>query len=548
MSLQGMKVVIVGAGVVGLHSANLMASRGASVIVLERESGVGGVWRVFANESSRVQVPEPSYRLINGKKMEADFAIKGDVIAELENATQILKQQGGQVRFGCNVVSVEDGGPENVLVRYSELEGRPVVELKTDHVIFCTGGLQKPRKIELPQENRFKGNIVYGCGGEPDAVEMKGKSVLVMGMGAFAVENARECMFRGAKKVTILARNRNMILPKLISYTSVAEEQDVLPMREINRQRRGKKRGSTKGPEKDTASKAEDMLVTLVTLPFEMCNAEESMPTELLEMKRTRKLKAMQNRESLGTIQTASDAFFIGHACGKLRSVKGSVAEVLPDGVITTDGETIDADVIIKNFGFEDPDGWIPNVCGIDEVHSPMIISKRIWLFKCERAKPTPEMFGSGDVGSILNLPAAATVFAEMFTEMFDHYSNHEDELNDLLEPGKLPTPKLGSETYLHMCKGFWTMMQHNPDVAARVNNARRQLGRNTKERYDMGEFIKQNRKWWKECCQRITGDEDSVPYIWDPLAGVLESIQGRKEEEAAPVSNSGFEQPTARL
>ncbi len=441
--------------------------------------------------------------------------------------------------FG-KVQSVLDRG-DSVVVRYCSSE-QGEQELRVDRVCFCTGGLQKIRKIELPQEARFNGPVVYGCGGEPDAIDVTGKRVLVMGMGAFAVENARECLFRGAEEVIILARNRNMILPRLITYSALATIEDVLPMREIVRmnrsQRQGRRgggnaRGSSQQHYKSAGPTPEEMIVSMITLPFEMCGAEDSMPTELLEMKRTGSMKPMLDRESLGTIQTASDAFFIGHAVGKLRSVKGSVAEVLPNGVRTVNGESIACDVIIKNFGFEDPDGWLPGICGIGTVRSPMVISPRMWLFKCERAKPTRELFQEeGDFGSMLNLPAAAPFFAEIWTEMFDHYVNHETELEALLQPGKLPMVRLGTETYLDMCKGIWCMMQHSPQVAAKVNLARHRLGQNTKERYDVGEFIKQNRRDWRECCERIAGDAEAVPYIWDPLASVLIAMQEHKSVE----------------
>jgi hypothetical protein len=77
------------------------------------------------------------------------------------------------------VQTVRDGGAGNVVVQYvSAQDGPTPVELTADHVVFCTGGLQKPRRIDLPKEACFAGDVVYGCGGAPDAIEAGGISLL----------------------------------------------------------------------------------------------------------------------------------------------------------------------------------------------------------------------------------------------------------------------------------------------------------------------------------------------------------------------------------
>merc|ERR1712228_518479 len=105
---------------------------------------------------------------------------------------------------------------------------------------------------------------------------------------------------------------------------------------------------------------------------YQACHAEEAMPDELREMERTKNPLAMQqNRESFGTVPTASDPFFIGHALGKMSVVRGDVSRMLANGVETTGGKVVEGSVIIKCFGFEDPDHWIPSVVDQDHMHSP---------------------------------------------------------------------------------------------------------------------------------------------------------------------------------
>ena len=55
--------------------------------------------------------------------------------------------------------------------------------------------------------------VIEGTGGGIDTVpgSLKGKRVVIVGFGAFAVENARTAMLAGASHVTIVARTLNLV-------------------------------------------------------------------------------------------------------------------------------------------------------------------------------------------------------------------------------------------------------------------------------------------------------------------------------------------------
>merc|ERR1712023_540435 len=99
-------VTVVGAGVMGVHSALLLCRRGAQVTLLEREAASGGVWRYFANDGSRVQVPEPGYRLIPERTL-TNFTEKGEVLDALADGIDMIRAAGGRVIFGANVLRVQ---------------------------------------------------------------------------------------------------------------------------------------------------------------------------------------------------------------------------------------------------------------------------------------------------------------------------------------------------------------------------------------------------------------------------------------------------------
>jgi cation diffusion facilitator CzcD-associated flavoprotein CzcO len=298
--ITGKAVGFVGAGVMGIHSALLMARRGAKVTLLERERTIGGVWFYFANDSSRVQVAEPGYRVVP-EKLLADFTPKDEVLGALKEAIEEIIALGGELVLEATVFNVLNRG-DDVLVEYNDASGFSHA-LTFDFTILSTGGLQQPRRGVLPNEELFKGDICYGVSGAPDRIDMKGKDVVVLGMGAFAVENARECLFRGARHVTMVARRRNLIFPKLFGYLFFSAEADFEP-RTVAEQRQ-KANGMSLKRKGDLAWQLSQYLLThllspskvmhflrtlsslragplaLFAIPYEECGAQDAMPREI---------------------------------------------------------------------------------------------------------------------------------------------------------------------------------------------------------------------------------------------------------------------------
>ena len=60
----------------------------------------------------------------------------------------------------------------------------------------------------------------------------------------------------------------------------------------------------------------------------------------------------------------SADIFFVGSAIGRVETQMGEVERVAAGGVVTADGQEIDCDVIIKNFGFEPPDAHLGDIVG----------------------------------------------------------------------------------------------------------------------------------------------------------------------------------------
>lgn len=320
--VRGVHICVVGAGVMGLQCAVMLSLRGALVTVIDRQAEVGGCWRSFANSGSRVQSLEAAYR-IDPAHQQNNFATRDNILSALEQSASHIHK----IVYSATVLRVSNTGTA-ACVRYCYPDGSHQVS-NFAACIFCCGGLQKPRQLQLPQSDTFQGPIVEGLSGLPDQLDVEGKAVVIIGMGAFAVENARECIFRGATTVTLLARHKTFIIPKLLLYAGFAVEQD------YKRMRMGSRIGS-----KRAAALSMKSVGSLLTRAYDQTGAADALPPAFAALLKGGEGSVQQALLGAGaTIPTSSDAFYIGYALGKLRVVEGEVARCLADGVQLKDGK-----------------------------------------------------------------------------------------------------------------------------------------------------------------------------------------------------------------
>ena len=98
--------------------------------------------------------------------------------------------------------------------------------------------LGRVRQVTWKDENVFQGVIRYGAGNQIHDVDFGGKTVLVIGAGAFASENTRTAIEKGAARVVLLCRRRGVVLPSMIEYLSFVRPFDRHFMPDANGTRR----------------------------------------------------------------------------------------------------------------------------------------------------------------------------------------------------------------------------------------------------------------------------------------------------------------------
>lgn len=97
-------------------------------------------------------------------------------------------------------------------------KGKEEQVVQAASVAFFPGNLTNPKRVTYPGEDTFEGDIVYGISSQFDYAKVKGKTVMIVGSGAFAVENVRTCVEFAAQKVYMVCRRKTISMPRLVSW------------------------------------------------------------------------------------------------------------------------------------------------------------------------------------------------------------------------------------------------------------------------------------------------------------------------------------------
>ena len=198
--------------------------------------------------------------------------------------------------------------------------------VSTKIVALCTSRrLGAPRNIQYPGEDRYRHYVCRGLAGDNVAAPWKGAQVLILGMGAFAVEQIRTGFEHGAARVRILCRRHGLVCPQMIDYMNYIRpiEADTY----------------------DHPVSGSGMMVGLWQRSYALAGAT---PPECW---------ANGQFRPDGHTVSVSDLYFIGHFLGALDTRQGVVKAVDVDGVWTDKGQFMACTVMIKSLGFEIQEG-----------------------------------------------------------------------------------------------------------------------------------------------------------------------------------------------
>ena len=337
-------VGIVGAGLAGILIATRFVDSGVAPVLLERTATIGGVWRQFGNAFSRVNSSEPSYRL--RVKREKENTNHSHYYEILNDALRTVEQHSLLQRIYTHA-HVLRASSHHWSWNISGCRPASKFQITCGTAIICTNRrLGRPRELDIPGEATFGGLIRRGLGGDVNTLQCAGMRVVVLGMGAFAIENMRTCFERGAIYANILCRRRGTVCPQIVDWVNFARPREA----DLSRSLQG----------------------DAITFSYWQ-QAYDSSYAVRPDCWRDRVLKPD------GHTVSTSDMFFIAHRLKMLTTLLGDAAIVNEQGIETHTGEQLSAHVLIKCVGFE-VNSNNEHIVGRSRMHGTGLIERSLWM------------------------------------------------------------------------------------------------------------------------------------------------------------------------
>ncbi|KAH8900112.1 FAD/NAD(P)-binding domain-containing protein [Thozetella sp. PMI_491] len=215
------KVAIIGAGITGVSSAAHCIGHGFDVVIFEAGSkeNVGGIWTKVNNTSS-LQIHSLMYRFHPSVKWERGYPDRQQIVSQVQ---QLWERYGLDTRTKFNT---------KVNRVYQDEKGRWIVNSadngKFDGIIAAVGTCGEPKMPKIQGMDNFQGRIYHSS--DLTGKDAKGKTMIIIGGGASAVEALEFASEEETSKIYILARSEKWIIPRnpllnvLLSFNVFGQE------------------------------------------------------------------------------------------------------------------------------------------------------------------------------------------------------------------------------------------------------------------------------------------------------------------------------------
>jgi hypothetical protein len=324
----------------------------------------------------------------------------------------------------------------------------------------------------------FQGQIVAGMSDKAIDIDWRGKAVVIVGMGAFAIENARTALEGGARQVTVIGRRHGTVCPKIIDYLNFATPYD-----EAFRH--------------DKKTNIRNMMYWKKLYDLSGATQPECW---------------MGKIKHTGHTISVSDIWFIGHYLNKIRTKAGTIAGMQAGGVVVDDGQQIAADIVVNCVGFERNGSVAQQLCGYDTTTTINYVDKD-FMYLAD-AFIDDDAFNSFFGSSVLEM---AKFYLEVYITSFD--SSRYDELIGTDGIARIP---IDDRRWSHYISGATALIHNHPDL---YRIAKQQVDRRTAdflEKHDLETYIAENKREWIDTHAMLAGkpmaEADCLPYVFEKL------------------------------
>lgn len=467
-------VAIIGAGITGLYAANRLLEAGISFCILEKSGAVGGIWSQYANRTSRVNSSECAYRLLEKKtRSNRDHSGTWEI---LEDVAQLAQNVSRRLFLETEVAGIEATGNR---YQIQLKRGDNAVALECKGVILAINDrVGTPREVKWQNQSAFQGKIVTGISNHTEGIDWRNKNVVIIGMGAFAVENTRTALEGGARHVTVVCRRHGTICPKIIDYLNF-----ITPYDEAYKH--------------DKKSNLLNMMYWKKMYELSGATQPECW---------------MGKIKHAGHTISVSDIWFVGHYLKKIETISGEISGMTENGVIVDGRHPIQADIVVNSIGFERNASVARELSGCREIYNNNYIAKD-FMYLAD-AYIDDDAFNSLFGSSVLEM---VKFYIEVFIMFFDSPA-----YDDMIATEGIEKIPIEGRKWSNYIKSAMALIGKYPNIR---EIARKQVTRRTKnflEAHDMETYIAANKREWRDTHSMLAGkpmrEEECMPYVFEKL------------------------------
>jgi cation diffusion facilitator CzcD-associated flavoprotein CzcO len=335
---QALRIAIIGAGPAGIAAGHELLQKGFSEFtIFDALDAPGGTWRLHSYPGLACDVWAHSYSFSYAPNPDwsASFVEQPEIQAYLARCATAFGLDP-HISLSTRIISAhyQEGGSWKLRTSNGE-------DYEFDVVINAMGNQHTPKFPDVPGMDLFEGDSWHGTRWNHD-VDLAGKRVIIVGSAASAVQIVPE-VAKVAGHLTVLQRSANWIMPRGRKFYSPRQ------------QRRWRRFPFFIG----LIRKWQRLLMGQVEYAVTIGHKRQGQFENIVRRFIDRTITDPATREVLiptthyGCLRgLVSDDFYPALNRDNVELVASGLREVTPGGVITEDGQSIDADVIVYCTGY----------------------------------------------------------------------------------------------------------------------------------------------------------------------------------------------------
>ncbi|MUL82572.1 MULTISPECIES: NAD(P)/FAD-dependent oxidoreductase [unclassified Mycolicibacterium] len=392
----GFSVIVIGCGESGVLAGVRLKQAGIDFTIVEKNAGPGGTWWENSYPGARVDVANHfyCYSFEPSNHWDHFFAEQHELRQYFRDVVDRHDLESN-IRWNTEVVSAAwDDGMWNVTVR----SAAGTETLRANAVITAVGQLNRPQIPDFPGAETFEGPAFHSAAWD-HTVDVTGKRVALIGAGASGFQIAPAIADK-VEHLTVFQRTAQWMFPNPMYHEAVADgvrwAMEHLPY--YGRWYRflllwpGADKGldaARVDPDYADQDNAVSEINAMARIMFtdwittQVGDDPELLAKALPDYPATGKRTLQDNGSWLGTLKRDD-----------VDLIRTPIERITPTGIVTADGETYDADIIVYATGFRATEVLFPmTITGRDGVDLHDIWGQRPYAYRGITVPGFPNFF-----------------------------------------------------------------------------------------------------------------------------------------------------------